>query len=318
MRLKFNKFERVAGLFMGLALVGMFVIGLSTAIKQGWFESRIYYTTSFVNADGIRQGTLVQISGLRAGAVESVELKSDNSVKVAFYILGKFQSRIRQDSQVQLIRPFVIGDRVLELSVGSEELPMLASHDSIRSIETMDLMSLMSGRNMNSYLGKLGSILDSLQIVLDAFSDKSRAQSVVRIFDRIDPLFQNLNIMSREVITLSRQATHDNGVQKLVKNLTMTTQEMNKILPELNRQNPELAKNLAVMIQDMAVLTGNLAPAMRAVGPELPDASRRLLETLNETVITLKAMQKSFLLENNVQEVKDEEAASKRKPAQAK
>lgn len=317
MIIKFNKFERVAGMFILTAFMGAVVIGLSAAIKQGWFEPRVQFTTYFQNADGIHQGTVVQMAGLRAGSVESVELQSDNTIKVSFYILGKFHDRIRQDSQVQLLRPFVIGERVMEITVGSESRPQLASHSILYSVETMDLMSLMSGRHMNTYLSKVGDILESMQVLMEAFSDKSRAQSLVRVFDQMDPLVKNLSMMSKEVSTLSRQATQNEGVKNLVANLTETTKEMNKILPEMNRQNPELAKNIGIMVKDLAQVTQALTPAVVAIEPELPDAGRRLIEALSETVVVLKAMQKSFLMEGNVQEVKAEEAM-KRMPAGSK
>lgn len=307
MKVKFNKFERIAGLFVVLAIVGVIVTAISAAVKQGWFEPKVRFTTTFENADGIHQGTLVQMAGLRAGAVETVELESDNRIRVGFYVLGKFQNRIRENSTVQLIRPFIIGERVLELTVGNEEFEMIPDHSAVKSIETVDLMTLMSGKHLNSYLSKLGGILESVQVLVDAFADKSRAESLVRVIDRLDPLVKNLNTMSVEVIKLSKQATHDDGVQKLVGNLAVTTREINKILPELNEQNPEMAKDLAVMTQNLAVMTKALGPAVKQVEGELPGASVRLVQALDETVVVLKAMQKSFFMRSSVKEVKDEE-----------
>nr|WP_295903519.1 MlaD family protein [uncultured Bdellovibrio sp.] len=317
MNVKLNKFERVAGLFVMLAILGVILTALSAAIKQGWFEPKVRYTTTFENADGIHQGTLVQMSGLRAGAVETVELESDNRVRVGFYVLGKFQNRIRENSTVQLIRPFIIGERVLDLSVGTEQFEVIPAQSAVKSLETVDLMTLMSGKNMNSYLSKLGGILESMQVIMDAFADKSRAESLVRVIDRLDPLVKNLNTMSVEVIKLSKQATHDDGVQKLMGNLAITTKEINKILPELNEQNPDLAKDLATMTQNLATVTKALGPAMQAVEPELPGASVRLVQALNETVVVLKAMQKSFFMRGSVREVKEEEG-TERLPANSK
>lgn len=312
--LKFNKYERVAGLFIVLAITGVVVTALSAAVKQGWFEPKVKYTTTLKNADGIHQGTLVQMSGLRAGSVETVELESDNRIRVGFYILGKFQDRVREDSSVQLVRPFIIGERVLDLSVGSEEYPVIPAQSSIKSIETMDVMSLISGKNMNSTLSKVGELVESLQVILDAFSDRSRAESMVRVIDRLDPLARNLNTMSLEMIKLSKQATHDEGVQKLVSNLAVTTEELNRILPEMNRENPKLAQDVATMTKNLAIMTKALGPAVQEVEGELPGASIRLIQALNETVVVLKAMQKSFFMKSSVQEVRDEEE-SKRMPA---
>lgn len=316
-KVKFNKIERVAGMFIILAIAGVLLTALSAAIRQGWFEPKVNYTTMLESADGIHQGTLVQMSGLRVGSVTSVDFEHDNRIRVGFYILGKFQDRVREDSTVQLVRPFIIGERVMDLSVGTETFAVLQHNSIVKSVETMDVMSLLSGKTINSSLAKLGDLLGSMQVILNAFADKSRAESMVRVIDRLDPLMRNLNNMSTEVIKLSKQATHEDGMQKLFANLNSITQEMNRILPEMNRQNPEMAKDLAVMTQNLAKVTRAMGPVAEQMEGELPGASKKFLEALNETVVVLKAMQKSFFMKSSVQEVREEESA-KRLPANSK
>lgn len=305
---KFNKFERVAGLFVLTAIVGAAAAAIGVAIKQGWFETKTYYSTTFENADGVHQGTVVQMAGLRAGAVEDVELLADNRIQVKFYVIGKFQNRVREDSTAQLIRPFIIGERILDLSVGSETMPPLAQHASVRSNEALDLMSIISGKKMNQYFSKVGGLLENIEVLLTAFKDKGRAESIVRIFDRLDPLLKNLNTMSFEVTKLSKQVNKDDSLPIVLQNLAVTTAEINRILPELNAANPEMAKDLAVMTQNLATMTKALGPAMKSIEPDLPKTSHRLVEALDETVVVLKAMQKSFLMKSNAQEVREEEA----------
>ena len=319
MKHKFNKYERVAGVFVLAAVLGVLLTAVSVAIRQGWFATKSYYSTTFENADGIHPGTLVQMAGLRAGAVEDVELQADNKIKVTFYVLSKFQPRIRRDSTTQLIRPFIIGDRALEVTVGSELSPEVPQHYSLASNETMDIMSLLSGKSLGTHLAKLSTTLENLAHMVEALTNKDRTQSLVRIFDRLDPLLVNIEVMASEMTKLSRQATHKGNLQNVVSNLAVTTQELNNILPELNRENPDLAKDLAQMSKNLAGLTKDfrvLGPALNAVGPELPQATRRAVEALNETVVMLKAMQKSMFLRGSVQEVRDEEAKA-RKPAAA-
>ncbi len=309
MKIKFNKFERVAGVFLLLAIAGTLFSAVVVAVNQGWFESKAYYTTTFDSADGIHQGTLVQMAGLRAGSVDSVELLGNNKVRVNFHVLGRFQERIRTDSSVQLLRPFIIGERVLDVSVGSDKFEVAAMNSELTSQETMDLMTLMSGKKLNSTLTKFSSMLENLQHLAEAFLDKGRTDAMIRTFDRIDPLIQNLNQMSLEVIQIGKQLNHSKDLQKVVSNLAVTTYEINKVLPELNKENPQLAKDLSVMTQNLALVTKALGPAMKEVEPELPKASHRIVEALNETVVVLKAMQKSFFFKGNVKEVREEEAA---------
>jgi phospholipid/cholesterol/gamma-HCH transport system substrate-binding protein len=48
----------------------------------------------------------------------------------------------------------------------------------------------------------------------------------------------------------------------------------------------------------------------------LPRATKRAVEALDEMVVTLKALQKSFLLSGKVKDVKEEEQERERKPTQ--
>ena len=43
MIVKFNKFERVAGLFVSAAFVGVVVSTAGIAIKKGWFASKVKF-----------------------------------------------------------------------------------------------------------------------------------------------------------------------------------------------------------------------------------------------------------------------------------
>jgi phospholipid/cholesterol/gamma-HCH transport system substrate-binding protein len=64
-------------------------------------------------------------------------------------------------------------------------------------------------------------------------------------------------------------------------------------------------------------MTKALAPALETVGEDLPQASVRALEALDEAVVLLKAMQKTFLLSGKVEDVRKEEK-NRRTPASGK
>lgn len=238
MMIKFNKFERVAGIFILVAMLGAGFVGMSVAIKQGWFEDKIYYSTYFENADGVHPGTLVQMAGLRAGSVTDVDLQNDNKIKVSFYVQGKFKNRIKSDSQTQLIRPFIIGDRVLEVTVGAEHAAPLAENSTMPSNETIDVMTLMSGKKLGNYLSRVSNIMENLHDLVRAFTNKERTSAVVRIFDRLDPLVANLNDMSIE--------------------MTKMGQEVNKILPGVNKsvgkEIPQTAKRAVEALNEATIL----------------------------------------------------------------
>lgn len=318
MRVKFNKFERVAGLFVLVAIVGCFLSMVGVAVKQGWFESKTTFTTVFESAEGLHSGTPVLMSGLRVGAVDTVELRPDNRIGVEFKVFSKFASKIRQDSEAQLVRPFIIGERILEITVGSAESAELEAGAVIRSTEAVDLMTLMSGRKLGVALGEMGGMVENLRFLAEAFLDKDRTAGLVKIFDRIDPLLVNLNSMSVEVVKLAKQGTKDERFANVLKELAVTTKELNAMLPDLKRRAPKMADDLEQLVSNLAVLTESskvLMPALAEIAPDLPRSSRRAVEALDEAVVLLKAMQKSWMLRGSANEVREEEAKRDRKPA---
>lgn len=311
MKVKFNKFERIAGLFV-VGAMGCFALSLiGVAVKQGWFDSKVTYTTIFKAADGLHPGAMVQIAGLKAGSVDEVDLTNDNHVFVKFTVLAKFSKRIKTDSVAQLVRPFVIGDRVLEVSVGSPEAQVLPPETAVTSHDTIDLMGLLSGRNLGESLEAMSEMMGNFKDLASAFLDKNRTQNFVQMIDRLDPLLKNLNTMSVEVIKLSKQATKNDNFGTVMAELSTTTRELNQLIPMMNEKAPKMAGDMEKLVSNLSVLTEQFKvfiPALAEIGPDLPHASRRAVQALDEAVVLLKSMQKSWFLRGNSREVREEEA----------
>lgn len=319
MKIKFNLYERVAGLFVLGAVAGGVAVTIGVAVKKGWFERKIHLSTELKNADGVREGTLVQMAGLRAGSVTSVELKASNEIHVTFEISEKFKDRVREDSVVRLVRPFIIGEKVLDISVGSNEFQVLAENASLKSEPTADIMDLVSGKTLGPYVETMGRMMESLKTVAEALLDPARAKSMVQMFDELQPLLRNGNTLITEVNSVVKQVNNKKQLIRIVNNLADTTDELHRALPAIVKESPQLASDLTKIAKNMAILTDEVQktlPMMKEIGPELPRASRRAIEALDETVVTLKALQKSFLLRGSVKDVRDEEAA--REPAEQK
>ncbi len=313
MKVKFNKFERVAGAFVALTILGVFISFVGVAFQKGWFDSKVPLKTSFDTADGLTPGTHVHMNGLRVGSVEDVVLSKDNRVEVHFSILEKVFNKVRRDSVVRTFRPFIIGDRVLEISVGSSSSPNLSPGDILTSEQSMDVMDLIGGRQLGPYMDSMKESMASLATLLEAFRDPKRVNAIVEVFDELAPTVKEVKAMARQVKIIGYQANGKRRLSHVLSNLVVSTDHLNKVLPEVVtvvNETPDLGGNLSQVVSNLATLTEEmkkLIPAIAAVAPELPQASRRAIDAMNEAVITLKAMQKSFLLRGAVDEIREEE-----------
>lgn len=293
MRVKFNRFEKMAGAFVGVALLAFVFATVSVAIQRGWFASKVRFVTTLSTADGVHAGTVVQMSGLRAGSVEDIELVSASEVKIKFFVLGKYAEQVRQDSVIQVFRPFIIGEKVLEISVGQKDQPVLAAHSEIPTQPSFDVVDVLSGKKLGSFISSFDRMAESIRVFAEAMSDPARSRALVGMLDHMAPLIKNLNHMSLQVTKMTDTALEKNRLETMMTNLNELTQNMNELTVEFKK----------------------LSPAIAEIAPDLPRTTRRAVEALDETVVTLKAMQRSWFLRSNVKDIKQEEGQGQRVPA---
>lgn len=291
-------------------------MSLAIAIKQGLFDSKVELQTSLTTADGIREGTGVFMQGLRIGQVTSVELISADQIDVNFKIKRDYFDKVRTDSVVHVIRPFIVGEKVLEVSIGSSTAERVREMAAIKSVRSVDVMDLLSGRTLGPYVELMGKMAENLKFVAESFLDPQRSKSIVRMFDDLSPLLKNASSLTKEANTLLTKVNRGDQLVTVVNNLVAITTEVNRILPAIAKESPEMVVHLSKIAKNMAILTDEVQktlPMMQKLAPEIPRASERALEALDQTVVTLKALQKSFLLRGSVNEVREEEAIAQKK-----
>lgn len=137
-------------------VVGSFVLGalalfaaavLSLTAQRGPWLSRYTLVAYFTNGQGLIEGAPVRLAGKDVGVVETVafgEARSDKPpVRVKLRVDTSVQDRIRTDSRATIGTIGLLGDKYVELSMGSEQEPMLADGAEIPSITPADLFAVV-------------------------------------------------------------------------------------------------------------------------------------------------------------------------------
>lgn len=315
MKIKFNFFERVAGLFVLIAVCSAIAVTIGMGIKKGWFEPKVTLVTVVRSADGLYPGTSVNFSGLRIGAVDSIELKASGMVEIHFKVRKKFVKRIHQDSLVRVTRPFIIGEKALEIETTSLAGTPVTEGAELVAAYAPDFLDLLGGNKLGAYMESLGTTLANLQKLAEAFLSNERSDKMIELFDQIFPLMEQMNAMASEVSVLSASLNEKKKMARVLDDFLLISKEMNKTLPIMSRDMPELSKNVLKLTQNLNQLTSDMSemvPMMKEIAPDIPMATRKAVKALDETVLTLKAMQKTWMLRGKVEEVIEEE---KRMPA---
>ena len=145
----------------GLALASLGTLAmaiLSLSAEQGLFQPRYRVVAYFTNVQGLVSGAAVWLAGTRVGRVDRVELglRPDGrpAVKVGMQIDESVRQRIRTDSVAQISTVGLLGDQIVELSIGTGEASVLADDDEIQTLDPFDF---------NVMIAKGGRALDAIE-----------------------------------------------------------------------------------------------------------------------------------------------------------
>jgi phospholipid/cholesterol/gamma-HCH transport system substrate-binding protein len=136
--------EVKVGLFvilgLSLAMLAIFIIGSS---RRLW-EPRVTYRTAFQDVAGLKPGAPVRMGGLDIGEVKNVGHDGDvedSRIFVTLSVVKKEAVRIRADTVARVSGKGLLGDKMIELSVGSPDLPHVAEGSLLPSEEPRDVLS---------------------------------------------------------------------------------------------------------------------------------------------------------------------------------
>jgi phospholipid/cholesterol/gamma-HCH transport system substrate-binding protein len=135
--------------------VGMFVlvaltagIGLVYALgaRARLFEPRYTVHAHFTEVGGLNEGATVRLAGVQVGRVKAVNLPSEpgGKVRVDLSIARQFSNRVRKNSMARIETQGLLGDRIIELTVGTADAPATHDGDVIVAVDPTDITKIVS------------------------------------------------------------------------------------------------------------------------------------------------------------------------------
>lgn len=139
-----QKFKIRLGLFIagGLALfiIAIFIIGK----QKNLFDPVFKLTTTFYNVSGLQVGSNIRFSGINIGTVDNISIINDSTVRVDMLIKKSVQRFIKTDCEAGIGSAGIIGDKILIITQGSSDAPMVKDGQSIESKEPTETDAIMA------------------------------------------------------------------------------------------------------------------------------------------------------------------------------
>jgi len=139
-----QKFKIRLGFFVigGLTLfvLAIFIIGK----QKNLFNPVFKLTTTFYNIGGLQVGNNVRFSGIIVGTVDNIFIINDSTVQIDMLIRKDVWRFIKSDCMVGIGSEGLIGDKLINISQGSNNAPLAKEGQLLESNEPIETDAIMA------------------------------------------------------------------------------------------------------------------------------------------------------------------------------
>jgi phospholipid/cholesterol/gamma-HCH transport system substrate-binding protein len=165
-----RRLSLVVGAFALAAVGALDLTILSLSSQQGIFRNRYRLVAHYENVRGLLPNAPVWLAGTQVGRVETVSFGSYEgkpAVEVVLQIDRDVQDRIRADSVASIGTVGLLGDTIVEISLGTEEAPVLKGGSEVRAQTPLDINRVIDRGGVA--LDEFATLAESLNKVVEGF-----------------------------------------------------------------------------------------------------------------------------------------------------
>jgi phospholipid/cholesterol/gamma-HCH transport system substrate-binding protein len=183
------------GIFVLVAILVFLGTIYALGARARLFEAREKIYADFTEVAGLVEGATVRLAGVQIGRVTGVYLPSQpgGKVRVEMAIGRRFADRIRKNSVARIETQGLLGDKLVEISVGSPDVPPAKPGDVLAARDPFELGQVISESSQTiksvaalaESLRQTADALNQSKIIEDAAATVKSARQVTGQFSRI-------------------------------------------------------------------------------------------------------------------------------------
>ena len=296
---RFRHLKRKVAVFAALALAVVAVVILLIGRENNLFTKKYELQFTVEKGTGFTRGMQVKLSGFRIGRVKSISLNEEARVEIVLLIDQKYQKWIRKDSTAKLVKEGLVGDAIIEVSVGNRSLDALKNKERLAFVKTKALDELADelAEKVKPVLGEVGDIIGYLN---DPDGDIKQSMKNFNLLSR------NLELTRKRADSLLVHAEGQVGsvsgkLSTVLDGTTATVNRANSSFTTLEQKLPGLLSSAESSLKNMEKISGDLKQAEETLLPKVPALLQKSDDALQGTNSVLHAVQGIWPISSHIQ-----------------
>ena len=134
------------GIFVLVAVLAFLGTIYALGARARLFESRYTVYAEFSEVAGLAEGATVRLAGVQIGRVKEIKLSSEpgGKVRVAMSVATQYANRIRKNSTARIATQGLLGDKIVEISVGTTQAPPVQEGEALPTRDPFEISDAVS------------------------------------------------------------------------------------------------------------------------------------------------------------------------------
>ncbi len=206
----------------GIAILILLIVFIGN--QKNLFRSTVLLHVKYQTVAGLQEGSFVRFAGINVGSVDLIEIINDTTVLVNVTVQEKIIRFIKTDSRASIANDGLMGDKLVQISPGSETAVLIRPNDTLMAINPFDMDKVMARAE------KVGVRVESVVNNLDTLSGF------------LSEIFNKINSGKGTLGKLINNEQLANDLQQTVTSAKKTVKTVNKAAGKLN-EDLEAAKH---------------------------------------------------------------------------
>jgi phospholipid/cholesterol/gamma-HCH transport system substrate-binding protein len=303
---RFINLERKIGIFVAVAITCVVVAAILFGVQKDFFTKKYTLLFTVDRGTGFTKGMPVKLSGFHIGRVTSIALNEQAMVDIKIEIDRTYRTWIRSDSVVKLVKEGLVGDNIVDVSVGSPDKPELKNSDAIMYIKTKGLDELadeiaekvkpvlIEVRDIIGYINNPEGDLKKSIRNLEKLSGnlEGTRQKTDKLLDSAS---SNINLVSSKATTMLDSTT------KKVDSIDLAPifNRVNSTLDHIDNKLPALLDKADVTMDNVSKISYETRLLSEKTFPRIPGIASQVEDVLFSSDRLMNSLQNNWLLMGN-------------------
>ena len=230
-----------------LGLIIFFVFVVIIGMERNYFNETYQLRIKVNNVEGLSKGSLVSLGGLKIGNVKDIRFVHDqdgSSIDLAIEINAGYKSQITNKSSASFKTIGLLGDKFIDISMGSPEQTPLKDGDYLELKPSLTFENIAQKlepavNNLNSLLANLNDIAMNVKenesTIGRLVNDEQLGKKMNNTLDNINSF---ANAITNKESSIGKLAYSD----ELYKKLMVIARDLNEITRSINTGEGSLGK----------------------------------------------------------------------------